>query len=437
MTPPQARRGWRCAPARPRRTIRLRLTALYGGLFLLCGAVLLAITYGLVVQAFVGNSAGNALCRASRAALGVPRHRPAAGARHRAAGARRRAARAASAGPRSRWPSWRCSRSRSAGSSPAGCCGRCAPSPRPPATSPPTSLGERLALGGPRDELKELADTFDGCSPGWRRPSPPSGSSSPTPRTSCAPRWPGSGSSARSRWPTPTPPSNRCAPPTSGSSPPAPSSNSSSTRCSPWPAARPASTSENPSTWPRWPARSWPPANPRPRPGSWLCTPPSTRPQRRAPAPGRAPGRQPRRQRAAPQLPGGHVEVAPGSRNSRAVLSVPTPGPPFPRGRARPAPAALPAARRRPHRPRRRPRPRPVHRPGHRRGPRRHADRRPRPGGGLLVEVSFPMASAESSSAIHDRLQWPARSARVMAQGGNDTGFSAQAQDGDGQATVD
>ncbi len=33
----------------PRRSVRLRLTALYGGLFLISGAVLLAITYGLVV----------------------------------------------------------------------------------------------------------------------------------------------------------------------------------------------------------------------------------------------------------------------------------------------------------------------------------------------------------------------------------------------------
>ena len=32
----------------PRRTVRLRLTALYGALFLLSGAGLLAITYGLV-----------------------------------------------------------------------------------------------------------------------------------------------------------------------------------------------------------------------------------------------------------------------------------------------------------------------------------------------------------------------------------------------------
>jgi signal transduction histidine kinase len=49
----------------PRRTIRLRLTLLYGGLFLLAGAGLLAITYGLVAgggsesrSVFVGNAAG-------------------------------------------------------------------------------------------------------------------------------------------------------------------------------------------------------------------------------------------------------------------------------------------------------------------------------------------------------------------------------------------
>lgn len=59
--PPVAivRRAWR-----PRRTVRLRLTAWYGGLFLLSGAALLAVTYALVVQALVGNSAGNALCQA-------------------------------------------------------------------------------------------------------------------------------------------------------------------------------------------------------------------------------------------------------------------------------------------------------------------------------------------------------------------------------------
>src|SRR5262249_25601318 len=43
-----AARGW---PHLPRRTARLRLTFLYGGLFLACGAILLAVSYVLVKQA--------------------------------------------------------------------------------------------------------------------------------------------------------------------------------------------------------------------------------------------------------------------------------------------------------------------------------------------------------------------------------------------------
>jgi signal transduction histidine kinase len=41
--------GWALRPFRPRGTVRLRMTALYGGLFLLSGAALLAIASGLVV----------------------------------------------------------------------------------------------------------------------------------------------------------------------------------------------------------------------------------------------------------------------------------------------------------------------------------------------------------------------------------------------------
>jgi signal transduction histidine kinase len=47
----------------PRRTVRLRLTLWYGGLFLAFGTALLAVTYVLVVQAFVGNTAGNVFCQ--------------------------------------------------------------------------------------------------------------------------------------------------------------------------------------------------------------------------------------------------------------------------------------------------------------------------------------------------------------------------------------
>ena len=52
-----------CRGRLPRRTVRLRLTLWYGGLFLAFGTTLLAVTYALVVQAFVGNTAGNAFCQ--------------------------------------------------------------------------------------------------------------------------------------------------------------------------------------------------------------------------------------------------------------------------------------------------------------------------------------------------------------------------------------
>jgi len=44
-------RGWARTPHLPLRTVRMRLTLLYGALFLLSGAVLLAITYGLAWNA--------------------------------------------------------------------------------------------------------------------------------------------------------------------------------------------------------------------------------------------------------------------------------------------------------------------------------------------------------------------------------------------------
>ena len=47
---------------RPRRTVRVRLTLWYGGLFFLSGAALLAITYALVVQAFTAKTGPAATC---------------------------------------------------------------------------------------------------------------------------------------------------------------------------------------------------------------------------------------------------------------------------------------------------------------------------------------------------------------------------------------
>ena len=65
-------------------------------------------------------------------------------------------------------------------------------------------LHRRLAIPGPAGELKDLADTIEACWPGCRPPSTPSGTSSLTPPTNCAPRSPWN--ARRSRWPWPTPP---------------------------------------------------------------------------------------------------------------------------------------------------------------------------------------------------------------------------------------
>jgi signal transduction histidine kinase len=46
--------SWPAAPRLPRRTVRLRLTLLYGALFLVSGVVLLAVTYFLVTNKFLG-----------------------------------------------------------------------------------------------------------------------------------------------------------------------------------------------------------------------------------------------------------------------------------------------------------------------------------------------------------------------------------------------
>jgi signal transduction histidine kinase len=60
LRPHGVARAW---PRLPRRTARLRLTALYGGLFLACGVVLLAVTYVLVVRAIDPANLGGVLGR--------------------------------------------------------------------------------------------------------------------------------------------------------------------------------------------------------------------------------------------------------------------------------------------------------------------------------------------------------------------------------------
>jgi signal transduction histidine kinase len=146
---------------RRRSTVRLRLTLWYSGLFLVSGAVLLAITYGLVVQAFVGNTAGNALCpgpAAPRSACHVIGPQQARGmALQEYAGVlhqllSRSGVALALMAVLSIALGWFMA-------------GRVL---RPLSTITAAAreisadrLGDRLALSGPRDELRELGDTFD------------------------------------------------------------------------------------------------------------------------------------------------------------------------------------------------------------------------------------------------------------------------------------
>jgi len=146
---------WSRRPRRPRPTVRLRLTAWYGGLFLVCGTVLLAVTYALVAGTLVGNAAGNALCRAPGVGcvtVGAAQARAPYEAVLNEFLSRSALALALTA-----------VLSVAAGWLIAGRALR----PLRTITAAAreisaTSLSERLALGGPDDELKELGDTFDG-----------------------------------------------------------------------------------------------------------------------------------------------------------------------------------------------------------------------------------------------------------------------------------
>jgi signal transduction histidine kinase len=143
----------------PRATVRLRLTAWYGGLFLLSGAALLTVTYGLVVQAFAGNSAGNVFCRAPGTGchvIGAQQARAIAVQQHATVLSElvsRSALALAAVAALSVALGWFIA-------------SRALQPLRSITTTArqisAASLSERLALAGPRDELTELADTIDG-----------------------------------------------------------------------------------------------------------------------------------------------------------------------------------------------------------------------------------------------------------------------------------
>jgi signal transduction histidine kinase len=140
---------------RPRRTVRLRLTLWYSALFLASGAALLAITYGLLVQALVGQTGPAAACQASGIGCHViPAAQIQAPELHAVLHVllTRSGLALAIMTVLSVALGWFIA-------------GR-ALSPLRAITSAAreisaASLGQRLALGGPDDELKELAETID------------------------------------------------------------------------------------------------------------------------------------------------------------------------------------------------------------------------------------------------------------------------------------
>jgi signal transduction histidine kinase len=145
--------------------VRLRLTVWYGGLFLVSGAALIAFTYFLIVRAAVGHSDSNVLCRSPGGASGSGSGCHAAGASQTSAAVlHQRAALLHEFVSRSEIAlgivtaialllGWYMA-------------GRAL---RPLRTVTAAAremsagrLDERVALPGPRDEFKELGDTFDG-----------------------------------------------------------------------------------------------------------------------------------------------------------------------------------------------------------------------------------------------------------------------------------
>ena len=193
----------------PARSVRLRLTALYGGLSFVCGVGLLAVTYTLVRHATSTAPVVLSVDPARAKAIAAASHQsPAAVFTHlRALGPTAAIQRAVDLHHLLVEPGvglaimtvvaavlgWLVA-------------GRVL---RPLRTMTvrtrrisEDNLHDRLALQGPRDELTELGDTIDGLLERLEVAFKRSGGLSPTPRTSCAPRWPRCGRRLTSRWPS-------------------------------------------------------------------------------------------------------------------------------------------------------------------------------------------------------------------------------------------
>jgi signal transduction histidine kinase len=166
MRLPRPQPGLPSWPRLPRRTARLRLTALYGGLFLVCGVILLGLTYLLVAKA-TGPGSGGGLGTAPRPGFSVsPQQLHYLEQLHQAQEDARRMARDFELKQMLIW-SWIALGLVAVAAFALGwlVAGKIL---RPLATITATakkisatSLHERLALPGPDDELKELGDTID------------------------------------------------------------------------------------------------------------------------------------------------------------------------------------------------------------------------------------------------------------------------------------
>ncbi|MFI8497511.1 sensor histidine kinase [Streptomyces sp. NPDC085524] len=164
--------GSRARRRLPRRTVRLRMTLLYGGLFVLSGAALLGITYGLVHRAIAGQPLELSVSEPDAEPGVVPGQPP--GSRHSSMETLADQAQDAMAGQIAGIMHQLLVQSGIAlalmlvvsivlGWIVAG--RMLLPLRTITATAQEisaTSLHQRLALGGPSDELKELGDTFDG-----------------------------------------------------------------------------------------------------------------------------------------------------------------------------------------------------------------------------------------------------------------------------------
>jgi signal transduction histidine kinase len=160
-----------------RRPVRLRLTLVYSGLFLLAGAVLLAVTYGLVASSLSAGVAAAANAPpsgyASPAIEICRKQSPGPDCKQQAERSLQQAAKASAAFQRAQilhhllWYALGALVLMAVVSALAGwiVAGRAL---RPvhaitaaARRASEENLGERIALTGPEDELKELADTFD------------------------------------------------------------------------------------------------------------------------------------------------------------------------------------------------------------------------------------------------------------------------------------